>query len=62
MPTPIDPLVADVVAKFDANQREAFEERAAIIEYEAKLPRAHAECLALIDVLIRYPDVLKKLG
>ena len=62
MPTPIDPLVADVVARLDANQREAFEERAAIIEYEAKLPRAHAECLALINVLIRYPGVLKKSG
>ena len=60
MPTPLDPLVADLVAKLDANQQEAFEERAGIIEYDAKLPRAHAECLALITVLISYPDVLKK--
>ena len=60
MQTPLDPLVAEIVAKLDANQREAFEERAGIIEHDARLPRAHAECLALINVLIRYPDVLKK--
>ena len=60
MQKPLDPLVAEIVAKLDANQREAFEERAGIIEYDAKLPRGHAECLALINVLIRYPDVLKK--
>lgn len=55
---PLDPLVADMVKLLDANQREEFEERAAIIEYDAKLPRGHAECLALLDVLRRYPAVL----
>ena len=56
--TPIDALVAAIVSKFDDNLREDFEERAGIIEFEAKVPRAHAECLALIDVLRRHPDVL----
>ena len=50
--TPLDPLVADVVARLDEAQREAFEERAGIIEFDAGLPRAHAECLALIGVLL----------
>ena len=45
-------------ATLDAVLREDFEERAGIIEFEAVLPRAHAECLALIDVLKRHPEVL----
>ena len=56
--TPIDPLVADMVRLLDANLREEFEERAGIIEFEAQVPRAHAECLALLDVLRRHPYVL----
>ena len=56
--TPTDALVADIVSKLDDDRREDFEERAAIIEFEAKLPRAHAECLALIDVLRRHPAIL----
>ena len=58
MPRPTDSLVADLVAKLDDNLLEAFEERAGIMEYEANLPRAHAECLALLDVLRRHPNVL----
>ena len=58
--TPIDPLVEEIVSLLDDNQREEFEERAAIIEFNAHLLRAHAECLALLDVLRRHPDVLKK--
>ena len=58
MNTPMDPLVADMVNLLDDNLREEFEERAAIIEFDAKLPRAHAECLALLDVLKRNPEVL----
>lgn len=55
---PLDALVADMVSLLDDNQREEFEERAGIIEFEAKVPRAHAECLALLDVLRRHPAVL----
>lgn len=58
MEIPLDPLVADMVKLLDAGQREEFEERAGIIEYEGQLPRAHAECLALLDVLRRHPAVL----
>lgn len=55
---PLDALVADMCTLLDDNQREEFEERAGIIEFEAKLPRAHAECLALLNVLRRHPAIL----
>ena len=57
---PTDAIVADIVSKFDDDLLEAFEERSAIIEFEARVPRAHAECLALIDLLRRHPEVLVK--
>ena len=56
--TPIDPIVAAIVNQLDADLRVDFEERAGIIEFEAQIPRAHAECLALLDVLRRHPSVL----
>ena len=48
MTTPIDPLVAQMVEQLDLDLREAFEERAAIVEFEAGVQRAHAEALALL--------------
>jgi len=50
-PTPKDAIVIEMVDRLGADDREAFEERAAIIEYDGQLPRAHAECLALLEVL-----------
>ncbi|SDZ16629.1 hypothetical protein [Nitrosomonas sp. Nm58] len=58
METPLNPLVADIVSTLDPNLREDFEERAAIMEFDANMERAHAECLALIDLLHRHPFVL----
>ncbi|PTQ92605.1 hypothetical protein C8R30_12228 [Nitrosomonas nitrosa] len=58
METPLHSLVADIVAMLDPSLREDYEERAAIMEYEANLERAHAECLALIDLLRRHPSIL----
>ena len=58
MTTPIDPLVAEMVEQLDLDLREAFEERAAIVEFEAGVQRAHAEALALLNVLDRHPDAL----
>ena len=55
---PTDAIVADIVNQLDDDLREDFEERSGIIEFEAKVPRAHAEALALIDVLRRHPEVL----
>ena len=54
---PIDELVADMLNFLDAGQREDFEERAGIIEFDGQLSRGHAECLALLDVLRRHPEV-----
>ena len=51
MNIPIHPVVATLVAQLDASQREEFEERAAILEFEAAMLRDHAECLALLEVL-----------
>ena len=56
--TPHDPLVAELVERLDANQREAWEERAGIMQFDGQLPRGHAECLALLDLLRRHPSVL----
>ena len=55
---PVDGLVADMINFLDAGLREDFEERAGIIEFDSKLSRAHAECLALLDVLRRHPEIL----
>lgn len=58
METPLDHIVAELVNQLSIEQREEFEERAGIIEFDAGKPRAHAECLALLDVLRRHPTVL----
>jgi len=52
-PIPKDAIVIEMVSRLGADAREAFEERAAIIEYDGQVPRAHAECLALLEVLRR---------
>jgi len=49
------PIVSDLVARLDENLREAFEERAGIMEFDAGLMREHAECLALLDLYSRHP-------
>ena len=58
MKTPINALVAEMANMLDDRLREDFEERAAIMEFDAELPRAHAECLALLDILCRHPSFL----
>ncbi len=50
---PSDPLVAEIFNTLDDNLKAAFLERASIIEFDSNLPRAHAECLALLCVLTR---------
>jgi hypothetical protein len=51
MQGPLNQFVADLVGLLDADLREQFEERAAIMEFEGGLARSHAECLALIGAL-----------
>ena len=63
-PIPKDAIVIEMVDRLGADDREAFEERAAIIEYDRQLPRAHAECLALLAILrrqVRAVEVLQVL-
>jgi hypothetical protein len=49
--TPIHPIVAALVARLNEDLREAFEERAGIMQYEAGHARELAEALALLDVI-----------
>lgn len=58
MEQPINPLVRELVEQLEADLRDAFEERAGIMEFDAGLERAHAECLALLAVIARDPDAL----
>jgi hypothetical protein len=43
--------VADLVRGLDDAQREAYEERAGILEFDAGLDRAYAEAIALLEVI-----------
>ena len=56
--TPTDPLVAELAERLDASQRELFEERASIRQFDAQLPKGEAEALAMLDVVSRYPEAL----
>lgn len=59
MPVPTDSLVAALVSKLDENHLEAWEERASIMQFDALLPKGHAECLAMLDLLCRHPEILQ---
>ena len=50
-PEPLDAHVRKIVNQFDANRREAYEERAAIVQYDGNVEREQAERLAVLDVL-----------
>lgn len=47
------PIVAEMLRGLDATQREFYEERAGILQYDANLSRAQAEALALLEVIRR---------
>ena len=59
MPIPNDSLVAVLVSKLDDNLLEAREERAGVMQWDALLPKGHAECLAMLDLLCRHPEILQ---
>ncbi len=54
-----NPFITELVSRLD-NHREAFEERAGILEFDAGYPRDHADCLALLYVLERYPEAVRQ--
>lgn len=62
MQTAIDPLVAELVQRLSAEQLEEYLERSSIVEYDGGKPRAHAECLAMLDLLSRHPAALSGLA
>src|SRR6476619_6483907 len=51
-------VVSELIERLDADVRELFEERAALVEHEGGLPREEAESYALLDVLRRHPWAL----
>lgn len=57
-PEPQHPIVADLLCRLDECQREAYEERAGILIFEAGLSRATAEALALLDLVRLQPMAL----
>ena len=58
-----DPIVSDFVKLLDANLREAWEERSAILEFEAGISRDLAEALAMLLVIRQYPnEILSKIS
>lgn len=57
-PQPQDAIVAEMLTMLDAGQRETFEERSAIRQFDGQFPLGHAESLAMLEVLRRYPATL----
>jgi len=49
-----------LVTRLSTEQREEFEERAGIIEFDGGKPRAHAECLALLNVIKNHPAAIQR--
>ena len=49
------PIVTDFTALLDENLREAWEERAAVMQFEAGIQRDLAEALALLLVIRQFP-------
>ena len=58
---PLNPIVASMTEKLDSNLYEAFQERAAIMEFDAGIERSLAEALALLCILHNHPDCLQPL-
>jgi hypothetical protein len=50
------PIVMAYVAKMDANLKEDWEERAAILEFDACVGRDLAEALALLLIIQQYSE------
>lgn len=57
---PLDPLVACLVKGLDVTQREVFEERAGIRQFDGRQEQAEAERWALLEVIEQYQLVLQQ--
>ncbi len=51
-------IVKSLVDRLDPNLKEAFEERAAIMEFDGGLCRDHAEALALLNLIHQNPQAV----
>jgi hypothetical protein len=51
-------IMEELLNRLDDDLKEEWEERAAIMEYDGGLSRDHAECLALLNVILRHPTAL----
>ena len=51
---PYHPIVADLLACLDEQQFEQFQERAAIMEFDAGLDRQLAEAQAMLEIIRLY--------
>ena len=52
------PFVGDLLDRLSSAQLEQWQERAAIVEFEAGLARPLAEALALIELIRSSPEIL----
>jgi len=59
-PEPQDEIVAALLPILEEAMREAYEERSAVFQYDAGMPRGHAECLALLEVIQREFSLSKR--
>jgi hypothetical protein len=55
---PMHPIVGQLVARLGEAFLGVFEERAAILEFDAGYDRGLAECLALLDIVHCHPEAL----
>lgn len=56
------PFVGDLFDRLDEALLEAWIERSAIIEFDACVPRALAEALAVIELLRHHPELLRNVA
>ena len=61
MKTAVHETIQNIVERLPEELLEAWQERAAIREYDAGFSRPHAEALALLDLLDNDPDMLSDL-
>ena len=51
---PQHPVILEMLSRLEENQREFYEERAGILEFDAGLDRPFAEALALLEMIRLY--------
>lgn len=56
MSQPTNEIVSALVNHLTDHLQEVFEERAAIMEFDAGLPREYAEALSLLALVQQYPS------